>query len=119
MFSSTLFENDLDAVFNDWDTATYTPMIYPHPSENTITIQGMFRFDFTQMYGIMTNRPMFLVRTGLVLNPSQNDRLTLTNVILEPALNSLDYIIREYNRMGDDTTLLIMTRYDPYKTTHS
>jgi len=113
------FQDDLDSVFSDWDTATYTPMIYPHTSANTITLQGLFRFDFTQMFGVMTNRPTFLVRSGLVLNPSQNDRLTLTNVILDQALNSLEYIVREYERNGDDTTLLIMTAYDPSQTANT
>ncbi len=119
MLTPGQFSDDLDSVFSDWDTAQYTPMLYPHPSDNTITIQGIFRFDFTQIFGVITNRPTFLLRSGLVINPSTNDRLTLTNVMLDQTLNNLEYIVREYERNGDDTTLLIMTNYDPLKAAHT
>jgi hypothetical protein len=113
MFDSQLFADDLDAIFNDWDTADYTQSIYSHPSSNTIILQGIFHYDFIEVNGVVSNRPTFRVRTGMVLTPSDNDRLTVTNVVLDQDLNSTDFVVREYERWGNGETLLILSTYDP------
>jgi hypothetical protein len=108
MFDSDLFTNDLAAVFNDWDTATYTPVGFAHPSVNTITVQGIFHYDYIDVNGITTNHPTFRVSTDIIQTPRDGDHLSLTNVVLDQTLNTKDFIVRDYQHWGNGETLLVL-----------
>jgi len=93
---------DRAGMLGDWDTATYTPPQYPHPSGETITISGIFDTEYVEINQMESLVPTFTCRTADVSAARTGARMTV---------DSVEYSVRIPQSDGTGMTTLILEKY--------